>query len=88
MHDSIMATNGQQIFFHAPRGTGDVSVTGNNQDNIRVTWNGQADGNGNALTKDWWFKGEVEVTYVFNGQSESKMVSVPGQGDDVFNAYA
>lgn len=83
-----MATNGQQVFFHGPRGTGQVSVTGNNQDNILSTWNGQADGNGNALTKDWWFKGDVEIKYVINGNNEFKKVNVPGSGPDVFEVFA
>lgn len=83
-----MASNGQQIYFHAPRGTGQVSVTGTNQDNILTTWNGQADGNGNAFTKDWWFKGDVEIKYVLNGENLAKEVSVSGDGDETLQVYA
>lgn len=83
-----MASNGQQIYFHAPRGTTQVSVTGNNQDNILSTWNGQADGNGKAFTKDWWFKGDVEIKYVLNGGNFAKEVHVPDSGDGTFQVYA
>lgn len=83
-----MAANGQQIYFNGPRGTSQVSVTGKNQDNIRATWNGQADSDGNAFTKDWWFKEDVEIEYVLNGAKHTKTISVPASGDGTFEVDA
>jgi hypothetical protein len=82
-----MATNGQQVYVHGPRGTGRVSVTGHNQDNIVSTWTGSADIEGNAFTKSWWFKGDVEVQYDLNGQTYAKKVEVPGSGPDTYDVY-
>ncbi|MBR8840812.1 MAG: hypothetical protein DSM106950_44320 [Stigonema ocellatum SAG 48.90 = DSM 106950] len=80
-------TNGQQVFFHAPRGTTEVVVIGNNQDDIVSTWKGHADGNGSAFTKNWWFKGGVEIRYVLKGRWYVKTVYVPGRGEDKFHVY-
>ncbi len=81
-----MADNGLQIGFHCARGTGEVKVTGNNQDGVRVTWTGRADDNGFALTKDWWFQGQVDITWVdSNGTTQVKSVNVPKSGPAVYD---
>lgn len=83
-----MATNGQQIYFSGPYGTGMVHVTGKNQNNIISTWKGTADRDGNIFTENWWFKGKVEITYEVNRTTQTKVANVPGQGDDVYNITA
>ena len=83
-----MVTNGQQIYFSGPRGTGKVKITGKNQNNILSTWEGTADADGNAFTENWWFKGKVEVEYEVNGTTQNRVYNVPGRGDDTYKLRA
>ena len=81
------ADDGQQVFFHAPRGTSTVSVTGKNQNDVTSTWTGTADEDGNAYTQDWWFKGDVDITYVVNGQSYTKKAYISPSGSGRVDVY-
>jgi hypothetical protein len=68
--NAYAGTNGQQVCVHVPRdratpGTG-VHITGYNQNGQWRQWDGQlfdyGNGNFEACTWGWWWKGGVEVT--------------------------
>jgi endonuclease I len=55
-----MATNGVQLDISTFSGA-HITVNGPNQNNQFSQWQGQADGNGEAVTWNWWWKGNVIV---------------------------
>ena len=68
-----MGSNGQQIAAILPQGAkGPVHVKGINQFNTQADWHGDPKNWGGiesgepwfgALTENWWFKGNVEITF-------------------------
>ena len=67
-----MGSNGQMIAVPLPQGTKNVHVRGLNQYNATAEWVGEPQNWGGmgssepwfgALTNNWWFKGDVKITY-------------------------
>jgi hypothetical protein len=74
---ALAGTNGQQVYFHGPRGTTEVKITGWNNNDINVTWTGQADSEGNAFTNDWWFHDAVIIDYIVRGEKRRTSCNIP-----------
>ena len=55
-----MATNGLQLAIKTSAGSHET-VNGTNQNNQHSEWHGVADKHGVAFTRNWWWKGPVEI---------------------------
>jgi hypothetical protein len=80
-----VVTTDVQIIIQGHKGMSTVLVTGINQHNKLVTWNGEANpNNGQAFTKDWWFHGNVMIKYFVDGKWFEQEVNIPTDVSDTF----
>jgi len=87
-----MGSNGQQIAVVLPKGAkGSVHVRGKNQFDNMADWHGDvtnwavsgSDTWFGVFTDNWWFKGDVEISYTDSAGKPQSWVcpSVPGTQD-------
>jgi hypothetical protein len=67
-----MGSNGQQLIVELPGGSSKVRISGTNQNNQQVQWDGVAStlatppsvaGLLGVFTNGWWWKGKVDIWY-------------------------
>jgi len=87
---SAQGTNGQQLQFNCKLMTYG-SVKGYNQNGNYVQWSGQAYPGTQAMyyiTSGWYWVGNVQAFWYYNGQWHSKTVNVPKQqSGDITSAW-
>ncbi|MBV8212419.1 MAG: hypothetical protein JOZ08_04235 [Verrucomicrobia bacterium] len=92
----MAAFNGVQIGFVAPRGTGKIRISGQNQNGAVAEWNGVADPNSDGatvstVTSNWWWKGTVQIWYNDgSGKTHFFTANVPSVDlqDDTYTVFA